>query len=171
MKMHAIKVGLLLTMIFNTPVFGNTTMDQNTMETIVKTMVRKEEGSAEGKGGYVSFTYQSVPMLLISDVGHDRMRIIAPISQSSDLNDQQRELMLISNFHLSLDARYAISDGIVYSAYIHPMSSLTEEQIQSAVRQVSNLALSFGTAYTSGELSFGGEENSPEAANDEDIQI
>ncbi|MAZ67007.1 MAG: hypothetical protein CMF25_07835 [Kangiellaceae bacterium] len=92
-------------------------MSQTKMEDIVHSMATK----AEGNKGYVRFEYQGVTMLLISDVTHNRMRIIAPVATFADLNESHKEAMLESNFHRSLDARYAISDGIVYSAYIPPL--------------------------------------------------
>lgn len=57
----------------------------------------------------------------------------------------------------------AISDGVLYSAYIHPLSDLSRPQLKSAVVQVANLALSFGTEYTSGVLTFGGEKPAEES--------
>ena len=45
---------------------------------------------------------------------------------------------------------------MLYAAFIHPLGPLTEAELVSAVRQVSSLASSFGTGYTSGELVFGG---------------
>ncbi len=36
--------------------------------------------------------------------------------------------MMIANFHTALDARYAISDGVIYAAFIHPLSSLARRK-------------------------------------------
>ena len=96
-------------------------------------------------------------MTLISDVDHDRMRIIAPITKYSELALEQVNKIMDSNFHKSLDARYAKSDDILYSAFIHPMSHLSETELIKALDQVATLALTFGTSYSSGELSYGGK--------------
>jgi hypothetical protein len=143
---------LLASTMFSTHTFA-ANMSQTKMEDIVHSMATK----AEGDKGYVKFEYQGVTMLLLSDVTHNRMRIIAPVAAYADLNENHKRAMLESNFHSSLDARYALSDGIVYTAYIHPLHELSEEQVRSAVKQVSALALSFGSEYTSGELSFGNQ--------------
>jgi len=126
-------------------------MNQAAMENIVKQMALE----SAGEKGVVEFNYHQVKMYLISDTKHNRMRIIAPITEYDKLERTQIDLMLESNFHSSLDARYAVSKGILYSAYIHPLSALSQDQLESAVKQVANLALTFGNGYTSGTLEFG----------------
>ncbi|MEM7595784.1 MAG: hypothetical protein AAF383_30500, partial [Cyanobacteria bacterium P01_A01_bin.83] len=74
--------------------------------------------------------------------------------------------MMVANFHTALDARYAISNGVVVTTFIHPLSSLQERDLLSALNQVSSLAETFGTSYTSGEVLFvpggnGDGDNSP----------
>ena len=96
-----------------------------------------------------------VDMVCVIDTNFDRMRIIAPITPSAGLDPTVLDALLEANFHSALDARYATSNGYVYSAFIHPLSPLTEKELISALRQVATLALTFGTEYTSGELSFG----------------
>lgn len=53
--------------------------------------------------------------------------------------------MLEANFHSALDVRYATSNGLVYAAYIHPLSLLRREEIHSALRHVAKLVKTFGT--------------------------
>ena len=96
-------------------------------------------------------------MYLISDTQHNRMRIVAPITNYSDLTREQLDAVLESNYHKALDARYAVSKDVLFSAYIHPLSEMHERQVRDAVRQVANLALTFGTDYSSGDLSFDGD--------------
>lgn len=110
---------------------------------------------AEGKDGVVQFEYATVPMAVISDPRHDRMRIIAPVARYSEVSREQLDRMMEANFHSALDARYAVSRGIVYAAYLHPLASLDETGLQAALEQVANLALSYGKSYSSGALSFG----------------
>jgi len=102
----------------------------------------------------ISFQFQKVSLYCIWDVNADRMRIIAPIANTSDLTKQHFELALKANYHTVLDSRYAIGDGIMYSAFIHPLSSINKTELVSAIEQVSNAALTFGTSFSSGELSF-----------------
>jgi len=131
-------------------------MTQDTMESIVA----KQVEVLEQKKGYVVFMYKKVKMALISDVVHDRMRIIAPIMKYSGLTSEQKDIIMESNFHTALDARYATSNGVLYSAYIHPMSPLTEKQLEDALNQVSSLVTTFGSSYSGGSLSFGGNNRS-----------
>jgi uncharacterized protein YdbL (DUF1318 family) len=128
-------------------------MTQDEMEKAVTAAV----DIIEAKKGYVVFEYKKVKMALISDINHDRMRIIAPIVKYSELTLEQVTKIMESNFHKALDARYAESKDVLYSAYIHPMSPLSETELINALDQVATLALTFGTSYTSGELSYVGK--------------
>ena len=77
------------------------------------------------------------------------------------LTAEQRSLMLIANFHSALDARYATGRGVVYAAFLHPLSALTEAELHSALRQVAALARNFGTSCSSGELLYGAPAGEP----------
>ena len=132
---------------------ADSSMNQVSMENIVKGMAQE----AKGENGFVEFIFNNVRMYLISDIKHNRMRIISPITKYKEISPQNVEAVLESNFHKSLDARYAISKGVLYSAYIHSLSELRDYQIKSAVQQVANLALSFGKEYSSGVLTYGGK--------------
>lgn len=108
----------------------------------------------EEEKGYVLFKYLGVKMALLSDEEFNRMRIISPITKYSNLAPNIKDSLMNSNFHLALDARYAVSDDTLYSCFIHPLSSLSEEDLDSALKQVCNLASSFGKTYSSGQLEF-----------------
>ncbi len=138
---------------FSCASFSETGMNQASLEKIIKGMAL----SSIGENGVVEFSYNNVKMYLISDIKHDRMRIISPVAEYKKLTRQHLDATLESNFHKSLDARYAVSDGVLYSAFIHPLSELSETQIKSAVQQVANLAASFGEEYSSGLLTYGGK--------------
>ena len=82
------------------------------------------------------------------------MRIISPISQVSDIEELQIKKCLEANFHSALDAKYAISDEIIWSTFIHPLKELTKDQVISAISQVYSCNRTFGGSYSSGLLSF-----------------
>lgn len=126
------------------------TMSQEYMEGFVAAVTDVESYQP----GYLQFLYKSVRMALISDATHDRMRIVAPIIAVEDVTAEQLHISLESNYQQALDARYASSNGLLFSAYVHPISPLTEDQLMSAIRQVATLAITFGEDYTSGELEF-----------------
>ncbi|HED16195.1 MAG TPA: hypothetical protein ENI64_05185 [Gammaproteobacteria bacterium] len=127
-------------------------MDQKAMEAII---INKAE-SHKGGGGFLEFDYRGVSMMVVSDITHDRMRIVTPVAKYDELSQSQIDKIMQANFHSALDARYAVSSGVLFSAYIHPLSPLTREMIESAMAQVANLARSFGTEYSSGALTFRG---------------
>ncbi len=103
----------------------------------------------------VEFEFDGVAIACVSDATHDRMRLIAPIANLESLDSVHLEILLTANFHTTLDARYALSEGIIYSAFLHPLSTLTRAQLESAIRQVSALSRNFGSSYSSDELIYG----------------
>ena len=132
-------------------------MNQQQLEEIIKSLSKESKGD----DGYVAFIYQGVEMHLISDVVHNRMRIVSPIVQYEKLSTEQIDAIMEANFHSSLDGRYAVSDGLLYAAFIHPLEELSEWEIESGVYQVANLVRTFGTSYSSGGLEFGGGRSKP----------
>ncbi|MCU7960007.1 MAG: hypothetical protein KZQ58_08420 [gamma proteobacterium symbiont of Bathyaustriella thionipta] len=128
-------------------------MTQDRMENIVI----RDVDLIEQQKGYLVFKYQQVKMAMISDVKHDRMRIIAPIVEYSELTAEQKDAVMQANFHTALDARYATSEGVLYAAFIHPLSPLSQTELEDALKQVSTLALTFGDSYSSGSLRYAGE--------------
>lgn len=129
-----------------------------TVAKIKKIINEIAEEVKEEENGNLSFYYNGATLVLLSDSAANRMRIVSPVIEANRLTQEHIIASLISNYHLALDARYAIGDGILYSVYIHPLKELTETQLLSAVRQVATLKNTFGNGYTSGEMSFGVEE-------------
>lgn len=128
-------------------------MSQSQLENTIRSLSSMHEGS----DGLLRFVYKNVPMVAVSDIANDRMRIVAPIVALEELEPQQLFYMLAANYHTALDARYAISEGVVYGVFIHPLAALTDEEITAALRQVAGVVLTFGNEYTSGELVFGAQ--------------
>ena len=116
--------------------------------------LRAIDPEAAGSPGAIELTYNGIEMAWISDTTYDRMRLVAPVRGASDLTPNQIGAILQANYHSALDARYGLSQGVLYAAFIHPLGPLTPEEIVSAVRQVSNLVLTFGSTYSSGELQY-----------------
>ena len=106
------------------------------------------------ENGQLMFEFGGVSMGMMTAPEQDRMRIIAPIIEVNKLEKEELENMLIANFHTTLDGRYTISNGIVFAAFIHPLSSLPERDFRSALQQVSQLVKNFGTSYSSRGLIF-----------------
>jgi len=109
-------------------------------------------------------------LMVITDEKANRMRIMMPI-QAFDVSQPQdlktAIIVLHANYDRALDARYAISNGLLWSAFIHPLSSLTEEDLASALDQVRTLRKNTGTSYSSGALQFAPAiEEAPEENED-----
>ena len=99
---------------------------------------------AEGGEHAWHFIYRGVQMACMTDSGYGRMRIVAPIIEASELRPDHMYAMLDANYHSALDARYAISDGMVMVAFIHPLAPLDEGLVESAMRQVASAVKTFG---------------------------
>ena len=104
----------------------------------------------------VMLKLRGIELRCIYDEQHDRMRIIAPVAALGNITRDQFEKAMQANFHTALDARYALNKGILYAAFIHPLSPLTPTQLESALFQTAILAATFGKEYTSGNLTFRG---------------
>ena len=121
-------------------------------------IVRATAPDAERQGSVWAFVYLDEPVLIITDVNSNRMRVVSPVIEAADVSDEQWVSMFVANFHSALDARYAVSEGVVYSLFLHPFGSLTEADLRSAISQVVVLSKTFGSTYNSSALSFGSAE-------------
>lgn len=106
------------------------------------------------------FQLQGRSIVVVANEQHNRMRIITPITQVQELSSDQLVKMMVANYHSALDARYAINQqGVVVAVFLHPLTSLQQQDFRSALNQVANLAETFGTDYSSGELYFNNEND------------
>lgn len=112
----------------------------------------------DGVNGSWQFVIDSTLFLCITDELNNRMRIISPVEKVENLSDDQIMRCLEANFHTALDVRYSISDGILWSAFIHPLQELTKDQVISGLSQVYSCVKTFGVTYSSGALSFPTQE-------------
>ena len=118
------------------------------------TILQDAISNIQAQPGQWRFSLNDVSIIVLADVRANRMRIFAPIVNTNELTAEQVQNMLIANFHTALDARYAVSNGVVVSTFIHPLDSLQEKDLLSALNQVTSLATTFGTTYSSGESLF-----------------
>ena len=82
------------------------------------------------------------------------MRIISPITETSKITAEQIFKCMEANFHTALDIKYAISNDILWSAFIHPLKELSQKQVIDAISQVYSSVKTFGTSYSSSNLIF-----------------
>ena len=98
-------------------------------------------------------------MIVIADPAADRMRAIAPIREVEGIAPEDLHRMMQANFDSALDGRYAIAQGTLWAAFIHPLSPLEKNEFISGLGQVVNLAKSYGTLYSGGALTFSGGDS------------
>jgi hypothetical protein len=127
-------------------------MDNTKLEVLLSQQV----DSIIGTPGRWQVTYQELPMMIITDETNDRMRIIAPIVDIDKLDKEVLLDCLVANYHTALDVKYAVSNDVMWSVFIHPLSPLTEGELKSAIEQVYFAVATFGGSYTSTQLLFGG---------------
>ena len=137
----------------DTPISSKPDIQKTTLQNL-KTILQEVTTNLKGENGQWSFTFEEVSMAMLTNEKHDRMRVIAPVLEVDNLKIEHYQKMLEANFHTALDTRYAISGGIVYSTFIHPLSPLRDTQFASALMQVANLAKTFGSTYSSRELNY-----------------
>lgn len=104
--------------------------------------------------GHWTVRHHNVPLLVYAHQGHDRMRIVTPIVQVARLTTADLLALLEANYSSALDARYAVGDRLVWALYVHPLSSLTDDELVSALDQVVALKKNYGSSYASTDMLF-----------------
>ena len=102
----------------------------------------------------VEFNYRGLGIVLIYDLKADRMRLVSPIIEAKNVGNDVLMMALEANYHSALDARYAVSNNVVWSVFIHPLSDLSPALFDSAISQVAIARATFGDQFTSGALVF-----------------
>ena len=114
---------------------------------------------AQSNGRVWHFRIAETEILIVTDPVADRMRAIAPVREAAGLSSEDLARMMQANFDAALDARYAIGQGTLWSAFIHPLASLEKNELLSGLGQVVNLKESYGSLYSGGALQYGGGDS------------
>ncbi len=122
-------------------------------------IIKRLDNRAIGQPGNWQLSIDGVKLLVITDEQANRMRIISPVTSALALSSKRLFRLMQANFDSALDARYSIAQGVLWSAFIHPLNSLTSREFISGVGQVVNLSQTFGESYTSGALVFRGGDS------------
>ena len=129
-------------------------------ETLEKLLTQTSDTIIGSKGRW-KLLIKETTLICITDESNNRMRIISPITETDNLNEDVKTDLLIANFHTALDVKYAISDKILWSAFIHPLKELTEKQVKEAVKQVYLANINYGSTYSSTNLVFPSQIKEP----------
>lgn len=160
---------LFLSILFFAGILSTIAQSQFIMDNSrLEEQLAKHADTIVGENGRWQLLYNEVPMMVVTAPQADRMRIIAPITESAKLDEGLLLDCMTANFHSALDVKYAVSDDILWSVYIHPLSPLTDEQVESALSQVYSAVVTFGTSFSSTELIFGGPAEPSEEEQEEE---
>lgn len=129
---------------------------QNMNNTKLGELLTKQADTIQGQAGNWRFAVNDKLFICLTDEKNNRMRIISPITEVATVDEKTLKNCLTANFHTALDVKYAISDDILWSVFIHPLKELSEAQVIDAVAQVYNANYTFGTVYSSTNLTFPG---------------
>jgi hypothetical protein len=121
---------------------------------MLEAFVRSVAPDFKGQAGHWTLRRDDVEIAVVADAPHDRMRVLSPVGDTSKLAATDLVTLLDANFDRALDAKYATRQGVVWAVYVHPLSSLTREEFESAVKQVAALRKNFGTTFSSTNLVF-----------------
>jgi len=122
-------------------------------------IIQAVDPAAEFQGASARMTVEDIPVFVVADPTNDRMRAMIPIRSVDEITPDEMYRMMQANFDSALDARYAIAQGRLMAVFIHPLGPLEKNQFLSGLGQVVNLALTYGSAYTGGALTFGGGDS------------
>ena len=120
-------------------------------------LIRKVATSViEDQPGFWKFEAKEKLVFVITDQSHNRMRIMTPIIELESISPEEHQVLLAANFDRALDARYCSNENYLWSAFLHPLRELEDQQFLDALDQVITLSKNFGSSYTSSDLVFGG---------------
>lgn len=135
------------------PPSGDTTRDAMTGQRLGE-LIRKIDPDAELSASTWRFEAAGHVVAVVYDEGADRMRIIIPIGSAEGLSDEEKTRMLQANFDSALDARYSIAQDLIWGAFIHPLSPLTDEEFLLGLGQTVSIVETYGDTYSSGMFTF-----------------
>ena len=125
-------------------------------------ILQRIDPDLQGRLGLWSIQFENFRAQIITDEIADRMRVIVPIVNVDDVEDGELLRLMQANFASALDARYCVANGVIWGAFIHQFSILSDEELLSGLAQAITVAKSFGSTYSSGALIFRGGDSAEE---------
>ena len=108
----------------------------------------------DAKPGRWRVRFDGRELLVSIDEATGHLRIMVPVTADVYLDELDLQLVLTANFDRTLDARYAMAGGYLWAVYLHPLAELTDHLLAEGLRQVKELAASYGETYACGDLVF-----------------
>ena len=134
--------------------FNGTVRSQNMTNDDLEKIIYVVADSLRGDTGNWQFMIKNRILVCFTDESNNRMRIMSPIVEQKKLAYADLLKLMEANFHTALDVKYAISDDILWSVFIHPLKELNKDEVLSAINQVYEAAITYGTTYSSTGLTF-----------------
>lgn len=134
----------------------NSILGQDMNPTKLHEIIREVSDTLVTKGNSIQFVFNERPLICIFDEKANRMRIISPIIERENIEEEELLNAMVANFHSALDVKYALSDEIIWSVFIHPLKELSDHQLKDAIYQVYSASVTFGSTYSSTNLVFPG---------------
>ncbi len=122
-------------------------------------LIQRIDGDAKRTGNTWEFGLESYLVAVIYDEAADRMRILIPIKSTEDMGQEELMRVMQANFDSALDARYAVAHKVLWGAFVHPLSALSDREFLTAVGETANIVATYGSSYSSGLLIFGGGDS------------
>ena len=142
--------------------FSSYLMSQEMNPQKLSELIAQVSDTVATNGNTIQFMYKERPLICVYDENANRMRIISPIVETKNIEEEQLLNMLVANFHSALDVKYALSDEVIWSVFIHPLKELADHQVLDAIDQVHSASVTFGTSYSSTNLVFPGNTKKKE---------
>ena len=120
---------------------------------------RLDEKAQEPKPGTFLMVVNDFEVLIVTAAEANRMRVMVRVRSAENLTKEELIRISQANLDAALDARYAIGRGVLWAAYVHPLSTLHPVQFIEAIGYTVNLAATYGTGYSSGQLLYGGGDS------------
>ena len=127
---------------------------QNMTNSDLEKIIYVVADSLRGATGNWQFMIKNRILVCVTDENNNRMRIMSPIIEQKKLAYKDMLKLMEANFHTVLDVKYAISDDILWSVFIHPLKELNKDEVLSAINQVYEASVTYGTTYSSTGLTF-----------------
>ena len=130
-------------------------MTHSTLGRLLERLLEEMEGS----DGFWHGQRDDVTVYVVSDLEHDRMRIMSPIGELRVNDSGFLSILLQANFDRALDAKYALRKKELWSVFMHPLSTVVPDDLGLYIDQVVRLVKNTGSTYASSDLIFGVSED------------
>lgn len=130
-----------------------------TVETMRDILKRLDKNVQEPRPGNFALVVNDFEVLVFTAPGANRMRVMVRVRSAENLTKDDLLRMAQANLDSALDARYAVGRGVLWATYVHPLSNLYPLQFIEAIGSTVNLASTYGTTYSSGQVLFGGGDS------------